>query len=256
MNAIRCTRSGLRRLGMGMGLAAASYATYVAVTWYRYGAAQPIQSEGEDLLLDRFIPTYEAVERHGVRVAASAETTFSAACQMNLQRSMLIRAIFKIRELILGGKPEEVTRSTGLVAQAKAWGWGILAEDAGREIIFGAATQPWLANPVFRALPPGEFEAFGEPGFVKIAWTLRADPIDATKSVFRTETRVSTTDLTSRAKFRWYWAFFSPGIRLIRWISLGPLKAEAECRARSLEHFTPTTVNEPQAIASGPNCHL
>jgi hypothetical protein len=81
-----------------------------------------------------------------VRVAASAETTFSAACQMNLQRSMLIRAIFKIRELILGGKPEEVTRSTGLVARAKAWGWGILAEDAGREIIFGAATQPWLAN--------------------------------------------------------------------------------------------------------------
>jgi hypothetical protein len=67
---------------------------------------------------------------------------------------------------------------------------------------------------------------------VKIAWTLRADPIDATTSVFRTETRVAATDPTSRAKFRRYWAFLSPGLILIRWISLGPLKAEAERRAR------------------------
>jgi len=78
---------------------------------------------------------------------------------------------------------------------------------------------------------PDEFEAFREPGYVKIAWTLRADPIDATKSVFRTETRVATTDPTSRSNFRRYWALVSPGIKLIRWISLGPLKAQAERRA-------------------------
>ena len=46
------------------------------------------------------------------------------------------------------------------------------------------------------------------------------------------QTRVATTDPTSRAKFRRYWACLSPGIILIRWISLGPLKAEAERRAR------------------------
>ncbi|PYR46798.1 MAG: hypothetical protein DMF89_20885, partial [Acidobacteria bacterium] len=51
-------------------------------------------------------------------------------------------------------------------------------------------------------------------------------------SMFRTETRVATTDPTARAKFRRYWSFFSPGIILIRWMSLGPLKAEAERRAR------------------------
>jgi hypothetical protein len=31
----------------------------------------------------------------------------------------------------------------GLVDQAKAWGWSELAEDPGREIVFGAVTQPW-----------------------------------------------------------------------------------------------------------------
>ena len=41
-----------------------------------------------------------------------------------------------------------------------------------------------------------------------------------------------TTDAASRAKFRRYWAVFSPGIWMIRWLSLGPLKREAERRAR------------------------
>ena len=59
------------------------------------------------------------------------------------------------------------------------------------------------------------------------------DPLDATASIFRTETRVVTTDPDARAKFRRYWAFASPGIILIRWASLGPLKAEAERRGRA-----------------------
>jgi hypothetical protein len=232
MNATRFMRSGARWLGACVGFAAASYATYVAVTWYRYGhVAQPADPADGHSLLDRVIPMYEVVERHHVRVAAPAETTFSAACNMNLHQSAIVRAIFKGRELILGGKPEERSAPLGLVAQAKMWGWGVLAEDPGREIIFGGVTQPWLANPVFRALAPDDFKTFEEPGYVKIAWTLRADPIDAAKSVFRTETRVVTTDPTSRAKFRQYWAFLSPGIKLIRWISLGPIKAEAEHRA-------------------------
>lgn len=58
--------------------------------------------------------------------------------------------------------------------------------------------------------------AFAEPGFVKIAWTLRADAIGGSATTFRTETRVVTTDDDARRRFRWYWARFSPGIVLIR----------------------------------------
>lgn len=70
MNATRSTRSGARWLGACVGLAAASYAANVAVTWYRYGqVALPAHPEDGDSILDRFIPTYEVVERHHVRVA-------------------------------------------------------------------------------------------------------------------------------------------------------------------------------------------
>jgi hypothetical protein len=96
----------------------------------------------------------------------------------------------------------------------------------------GAVTQPWKANVVFRALPPDEFAAFHEPGYVKIVWTLRVDPLGPAESMFRTETRAVCTDPESRARFRRYWSFLSPGIILIRWLSLGPLKVEAERRAR------------------------
>jgi hypothetical protein len=185
-----------------------------------------------DPLLDRFMPEFEVSERHRVRVAAPPEITLAAAADVDLQQSPVIRAIFRTRELVLGAKPDNVTRPKGLLAQMTSLGWGVLAEEPGREIVAGAVTQPWMANVVFRALPPDQFREFQEPGYVKIVWTLRADPVGAGESIFRTETRVVTTDAAARAKFRWYWARFSPGIVLIRRVMLGQLKKEAERRAR------------------------
>jgi hypothetical protein len=97
----------------------------------------------------------------------------------------------------------------------------------------GAVTRPWEANVTFRALPPDDFAAFNEPGYVKIVWTLRADPLTSTESVFRTETRAVATDRSARVKFRRYWSLLSPGIIVIRWLMLGPVKAEAERRSHA-----------------------
>ena len=85
---------------------------------------------------------------------------------------------------------------------------------------------------VFRSLPPEQFASFSDPDYVKIVVSLRADPLSAGASVFRTETRAIATDAQARAKFRRYWSFVSPGVSLIRWMSLRPLKADAERRAR------------------------
>jgi hypothetical protein len=217
--------------GAAAGLAAAGYATYVAAAWLRYGHAAPARPEERDALLDRFIPEYDVVERHHVRVAAPAEITLAAAADAELDQSALIRAIFKARELVLRAKPDTQTRPRGLRAQMTALGWGVLAEVPGREVVFGAVTQPWHADVVFRALPPDAFAAFHDPDYVKIVWTLRADPVGTSASVFHTETRVATTDAAARSKFRWYWARFSPGIILIRRTMLRVLKTEAERRA-------------------------
>jgi hypothetical protein len=79
-------------------------------------------------------------------------------------------------------------------------------------------------------VPAGEIEAFREPGYAKIAWSLRADPVGDDRSIFHTETRVSTTDREAREHFRRYWSFVAPGVALIRIAMLRPLKRDAERR--------------------------
>lgn len=242
----RSIRLGVRWLALGVGFGAAAYATYVGVTWSRYGRVRrPVMSEDVDPLLDQFMPTYEVAEHHRVRVAAPAEIALSAAAEMDLRQSAIVRAIFRARELILGSEAGDAVLPRALLAQAKALGWGVLAEIPGREIVLGSVTKPWLSNVVFRPLPPQEFAAFQEPGYVKIVWTLRADPIGAGESVARTETRVATTDPTARAAFRRYWSFVSPGILLIRRISLRLVKRDAERHGREAGQNKSCTMKLP-----------
>lgn len=225
-------RTPARWLTIGLGAAGAAYAVYAGVTWLRYGHAAPSSRQDEDPLLDRFMPTYEVVERHHIRVAAPAETTFAAACETHLLSSPIARAIFRTREVMLGSTRDTAERPTGVLALTKSIGWGVLAEVPGREVVMGAVTQPWEANVTFRALAPDDFAGFKEPGFVKIVWTLRADPVSATESIFRTETRVIATDASARDKFRRYWSLLSPGIIIIRAVMLQPVKQEAGRRAQ------------------------
>jgi hypothetical protein len=63
---------------------------------------------------------------------------------------------------------------------------------------------------------------------------LRVKPIGRNATIFLTETRAVATDPIARRRFRRYWAFASPGIASICWLSLLPLKRDAEQRARAL----------------------
>jgi hypothetical protein len=213
----------------GSVFAIAAYASYVGFTWCRYGQTTRIAKNAKDNLLDEVLPVYEVAEHQQIRVAASADRTFRVACNLRLFNSRFVRAIFRTREFVLGGTSQDNNpEERGLLDQATAWGWSMLAEQSGHEIVFGAITQPWVANPVFRGLSSAEFQKFQEPGFVKIAWTLRTDPLASESSIASTETRVASTDAAARAKFRRYWAFLSPGIILIRLLALRRVRTEAE----------------------------
>lgn len=228
------TRSALHVMAATVAAAAGAYGAYAVLTWLRYGRVPHPTDAESDHLLDRVMPEYDVVERHCIRVAAPASVTLTAARDQDLLGLPLVRPIFRMREIVMGATPTERPQPRGLIDATLALGWGVLADVADREIVMGAVTRPWEPDVTFHALPPDEFAAFREPGFVKIAWTLRVDPIDNETSMFRTETRALATDGTARARFRRYWAFASPGIALIRSFSLGPLKAEAERRARAV----------------------
>jgi len=213
------------------GAFVAGWAVYAGFTWLRYGSSR--RRVAPDALLDRYMPDYEVAERHEIEVAAPASATFAAARAASLDDSRVVRAIFRGRELLMGaphGARHGGPRPGGLLEQTLALGWGVLADVPGREIVVGAVTQPWRADVRFRAIPPGDFATFSAPGYAKIVWTLAAEPLGPGGSLFRTEMRVVTTDAASRRRFRLYWSFLSPGIRLIRSRMLRLVKSKAEGR--------------------------
>lgn len=222
------TRAG-RMVKRGAAAALLAAAGYGAAAWYRYGRIGPA-GKGDELL-DRFMPAYEVRERHETRVKAPASVTFAAARGLELHRSRLIRAIFRGRELLMGSAGRDRPAPRPFLDEVLSLGWRVLAEEPDREIVLGAATQPWMADVVFRGLLPEEFAGFDEPDYVKIAWNFAVTPLGDDESLFRTETRVATTDASARRRFRRYWAVFSPGIVLIRWETLRLVRRAAESRA-------------------------
>jgi hypothetical protein len=240
---VRIAAAGLGLLAIGYGVAAAS-------SWCRYGhPSRPRTDEETDPLLDRFMPDYDIVERHQIRVHAPAAITLQAAQSQDLQSSPLVRLIFKARELALGSTSSERPRDRALLPELLSLGWGVLAEVPGHETVVGAVTRPWTANVVFHAVSAAEFAAFHEADYVKIVVSLRADAVGPADSIFRTETRAVATDRAAAAKFRRYWAFVSPGVALIRRFSLGPVKADAERRARDRGADGPAPVHRDHGQA-------
>jgi hypothetical protein len=163
-------------------------------------------------------------------VAAPAFTSFAVAQGLDMRESPLVKAIFTGREVLMRAKPTP-RQPQSLLAEALALGWRLLDEVPGRYLVMAAVTQPWMADVQFRGLPPEEFAAFNEPGFAKIVWTIEVEPIGSGASIFRTETRVATTDPESRRRFRRYWSMVSPGILLIRREILRVVRRKSERRA-------------------------
>lgn len=206
--------------------------TYFGSTWRRYGRRP--RGDAPDEVLDRFLPRFDVGERHRALVAAPAAAVFEAARRLDFNRAPLIRAIFRARQLLMGGSTAEAGRAGSFIDEVLALGWRVLEEEPGRRLVFGAVTQPWHADVVFRGIPAEEFAAFAEPGYVKIVWTIQVTPVDGSSSVFSTETRAVATDPDSRARFRRYWTLVSPGILTIRREMLRQVRREAERReARS-----------------------
>lgn len=182
--------------------------------------------------LDRFMPRPDIRERHEGLIRAPADLVFDVAMHFDLQSIPLVRAIFWLRGKLMGAAPAGPRVPQGFIAEVMGLGWGVLGLRQGREIVMGAAVQPWKADVRFRAIPPEQFAEFAEPDLVKIAWTLEAEPLGHAVSRFASETRAVATDDAARARFLRYWRWARFGIVAIRWLMLPAVRREAERRFR------------------------
>ena len=95
MNPRQFARFTTKWLAAGIGFAAASYATYVGITFLRYGKTKPAEGADTDVLLDTLMPNYEVVDRHKARIAAPPDVALSVAAELNLRSCPAVRGIFQ-----------------------------------------------------------------------------------------------------------------------------------------------------------------
>jgi len=179
--------------------------------------------------LEPFIPTPDVRERYAVTVRAPAPLVYRVARDFDMQSVPLVRAIFRLRELIMGSR--RGTRvAAGFLDELQALGWQCLLERPGELFVGGATCQPWLADVVFRPVPPEHFASFAEPNQVRIAWTLETHAQGPGLTQLVSETRAAATDEAARRRFRGYWRWARVGIYSIRWLLLPAIRRESERR--------------------------
>jgi len=111
------------------------------------------------ILLDRYIPAPDVRERFEITVRAPAARVMQVTTGFDMQSLPAVRAIFRLREALLGTGPHEPRKAQGIVEETRRLGWGPLAEEPGRYLACGDRCQPWLADVRFTAIERDRFAA-------------------------------------------------------------------------------------------------
>ena len=179
--------------------------------------------------LDPFLPEPEVRERFETTVQAPPDRVMRTACAFDLQSLPPIRAIIRLRALVMRGSPDaEPRKPIGLVAETRELGWGTLLEEPGRLLVCGAVCRPWLGDVRFTAIAAADFAAYAEPDQVRIVWSLEAVEEGPNSTRFAHEVRAAATDAPARKKFQRYWRWARFGIVAIRLLLLPAIRRQAE----------------------------
>jgi hypothetical protein len=189
------------------------------------------------MVLDRLVPSFQAVERHSTTIAAAPGQVWAALSQVTTGELRVFRVLMGVRVL-----PGRLVRSprTRFDAEEPLLGWAvrfgftILGEDVRRGLVVGAIGQPWrLTGGRGIAVAGGnDFAAFDQPGYAKMAANFRLDAIAGGSATrLNTETRVACTDSASARRFARYWRLIRPASGAIRRTWLSAIKRRAERHA-------------------------
>ncbi len=184
------------------------------------------------MLIDAFLPSYQAHERHEIEVAAPPETVFAALRHMDYRASLVIRVLFALRGLPAffrdrRARPQPAALGLDLPGLLKS-GFILLGEIPNQEIVLGLIGKFWTATGCVQKVTTQQFLEFTTPDFAKAVWNFSVKPLTASRTLLATETRVLCTGERSQRRFRWYWLFVRPFSGWIRMEALRCLKKHVE----------------------------
>ena len=174
------------------------------------------------MLIDQFLPTFDIKARYQIDVHASTARAYAVARHLDMRDSLLVRWLCRLR-----GLPATDLTFEGM------WKWGfvLLADEPGQEIVFGLIGRFWTPYPQIQRVKAYDFVAFNRPGFAKAVGNMAFTPLSGAQGVrVTTETRVHCLSDVSRRCFRLYWLLIAPFSGIIRKKWLRMIKQRAEAR--------------------------
>ena len=182
------------------------------------------------MLIDEFLPTYDAFERHQIEIRAPATVAYKAVRELDLSKSAAVRALVRLRNLPSMFRRNRLGDECLGIQYLIASGFILLGERTNQELLFGVVGRFWTLHGDIQRMDVEQFRLFGSPGYAKAAWnfSLSESSDDATR--LATETRVLCLDAASRAKFKLYWTIIAPFSGLIRKEALRSIRRVAEAQ--------------------------
>jgi hypothetical protein len=196
----------------------------------------PVVAPGEELILDRVLPVWDATVTHHLTVDAPAERVWAALQELDLaevvRTSRGARALIAVRAVPVRiadrvrGRPAQPPPEHVRMVEARPW--VVLGEREPRELVVGAIGRFWGPGVEWLEIEAGEFADFDQPAYGKIAWGFAVLPYGLGRSLLVDECRTRVTDPASRRRFLRYWKLVGPGASYVMGRTLTLAKQHAE----------------------------
>jgi hypothetical protein len=182
-------------------------------------------------LIDAFAPNPDAVETHRIEIVASCETVYQTLWTTNLGSSPVVKGLLALRslpELIVAPQHRRrANRAITLRTLIEA-GFGLLAEEPGREVVLGIAGRFWRPTGNLVPFHPENFQGPVPLGLARAVWNFTVREAEGRRTLLSTQTRIVCGDAASRRKFRLYWLMVRPFSGLIRQLMLKAVRQACE----------------------------
>jgi hypothetical protein len=169
-------------------------------------------------------------ESDAVDLPVSADRAWAAVHDLDLARSPIVRALFGVRTIPdrLRGKTVQLRfRLQDLKSSPETPGFQVLVDEPPREVAVGAIGKVWHLSIPFLHVPDAEsYKAFNQPDYVKVAWALRVEALEDSRSRVAFELRVEATDADAWRKFTRYFRVIGPWSHFIRRLLLSQLQRD------------------------------
>jgi hypothetical protein len=195
------------------------------------------------VLIDDVLSDFDVTRVDTVVVRAPAEDVYRIARDIDLvevvREDPLVGALFALRSI-----PDQVMRRLGRAPSApnvesmrlsdlgEEGEWIRLAEDPGREFVFGSAGRFWNGPIQWDRITPASFAGAPAPGTARIAANLAVHPYSRDRVLLTYEARTAASDQQARTGVLRYWRFLSPFIGVVLRSVLRAVKRRAEAGAR------------------------